>query len=224
MKKPPMIGLIRVSTEGQGVAGNGLEAQRLAIVKFAEDEGYELLEIVREECSGGLSLEDRPVLKAALAKSIKLKAVLAVSKLDRLSRDAAFILNLMQTKAKFAVAQFGLEADPFMLHMYAVLGEKERMMIGMRTRDALAVRKAAGVILGNQTNIEEAREKAAKVISDKADAFAEKMKVTVQRMLDTGMSYRAIAAELNENGTKTARGGNWDAKTISRMVQRWEAV
>lgn len=221
--KKLMIGLIRVSTEGQGVAGNGLEAQRLAIEKFAEDTGYTLLEIVREEVSGKLGLEDRPVMKAALEKAIKLKAVLVVSKLDRLSRNAAFILNLMQTKAKFAVAQFGLEADPFMLHMYAVLGEKERAMIGARTKDALAIRIAKGVKLGNRTNIEYAREKAAKAVSEKADAFAARMRVTIERMLGTGMSYRAIAAELNENGVKTARDGIWTPTTISRMVSRWEA-
>lgn len=224
MKQKSMIGLIRVSTKEQGVAGNGLEAQRAAIIKFAEDEGYKLLDIVREECSGGLSLEDRPVLNEALERCQKQKAILVVSKLDRLSRDAAFILTLMNnTKAKFAVAQFGLSADPFMVHMYACLGEKERMMIGMRTKDALAVRKAAGVVLGNPTNLPDAREKAAKAVSDKADAFAAKMKTTIQRMLKTGMSYRSIAAELNQNGTRTARGGSWTPATISRMVERWNA-
>lgn len=215
-----LIGYIRVSTDEQGTRGNGLAAQRAAIVKFAEDYGYELIEIVREDASGKLGLDDRPVLKAALVKALKLKAVLAVNKLDRLSRKAAFIFNLMNTRAKFIVTQIP-DADEFMLHMYAVLAEKERAMIAERTSAALQMLKADGKVLGNRTNIEEARKAASVAVSDKADVFASKMKPTISRMMRDGMSLRAIAAELNENGTKTARGGAWSAATISNMSARW---
>lgn len=216
-----LIGYIRVSTDEQGTKGNGLEAQRVAIIKFAEDNGYKLLEILREDASGKLGLDERPVLKAALSKALKIKATLVVSKLDRLSRQAAFILNLMNTRAKFIVTQFGEGVDEFMLHMYAVLAEKERKMISERTAAALQTLKAKGKVLGNQTNIEAARGLAAVAVGDKANAFAEKMRPSISRMIRDGMSLRAIANELNENGTKTARGGAWTATTISNMSARW---
>lgn len=216
-----LIGYIRVSTDEQGVAGNGLEAQKAAILKFAQDAGYVLVDIVQEVASGKLGLESRPVLKAAIAKSLKMKAVLVVSKLDRLSREAAFILNLMNTRAQFIVTQLGENVDQFMLHMYAVLAEKERKMIGERTKSALEALKAKGVMLGNKTNIEAAREKASEAVSTKADEFSMRLKPTVERMTASGMSLRGVARELNENGTKTARGGLWTAQSVSNLVARF---
>jgi len=215
-----LIGYIRVSTKDQGVSGNGLEAQHAAILKFAADNGYELVEIVKEVASGKLGLQDRPVLKAAITKALKMKATLVVSKLDRLSRDAAFIMNLMNTRVQFVIAQFGEQADPFMIHMYAVLGEKERKMIGQRTKDALTALQAKGVKLGGP-NTGDVYRLGNSANASKADTFAERMRPAIQRMLDAGMSMRAIAAEFNENGTTTARGGNWDAKTVSNIIARW---
>lgn len=219
--KKQLIGYIRVSTEEQGVAGNGLEAQTRAILKFAEDNDYEVLEIAREEASGKLGLEDRPVLKAALAKALKLKVAVIVSKLDRLSRQASFILNLMNTKAKFIVAALGEAVDDFMLHMYAVLAEKERKMISDRTKDALQSLKEKGVKLGNRTNIAAAGVLARAASAAKADVFAERMRPAIRRMRATGMTLGGIAAEFNDNGTKTARNGVWTAQTVSNMIARW---
>ncbi len=215
-----LIGYIRVSTDEQGTSGNGLEAQKAAIIKFAEDAGYILLDIVQEVASGKLGLNERPVLKAAISKALKMKAVLIVSKLDRLSREAAFILNMMNTKAKFLVAQFGEGADEFMIHMYAVLGEKERKMIGERTKSALAILKAKGVTLGGP-KVLEASVLGGEAVSVKADGFAIRIRPTVERMMTSGMSMRAIARELNENGTKTARGGLWTAQSINNLVVRF---
>jgi DNA invertase Pin-like site-specific DNA recombinase len=147
-----------------------LEAQRQAILAFAEEHNLEVLEIVREDASGKLGLDERPVLRQAIARCLKLKATLLVSKLDRLSRHAVFILNLMETRAKFIVAQFGMDADAFMVHIYAVLGEKERKMISERTAAALQTLKAKGKVLGNQTNIESARELAADAVRNQNEA------------------------------------------------------
>jgi DNA invertase Pin-like site-specific DNA recombinase len=229
-----LLAYLRVSTDDQGVAGNGLEAQRASILKFAEDNGYTVIEFVQEVASGKLGIEDRPVLRQALARALKLKVALVVSKLDRLSRQAAFILNLMNTKAKFIVAQFGDTVDEFMIHIYAVLGEKERQMIGQRTRDALAVLKAKGVKLGaasresyvNKDGKEcmgslEAGRLGATANVDKADAFAIRMRPSIERMINSGMSMSAVAREFNANGTKTARGGDWTATTVGNMVKRW---
>jgi DNA invertase Pin-like site-specific DNA recombinase len=217
MKK--LIGYVRVSTDEQGTAGNGLEAQRASIVKYAEDNGFELLEILQEVASGKLGLEDRPVLGAAVKKCIKAKAILVVSKLDRLSREVAFISSLMKTRVKFIVTQFP-DADEFMLHMYAVLGEKERKMIGQRTKDALVLVKAKGIVLGNRTNLPVAQAAGAASNASKADDFAERMRPTLSRMVNAQMSYSEIAREFNENGTKTARGGAWHPATVSNMIAR----
>jgi DNA invertase Pin-like site-specific DNA recombinase len=82
-----------------------------------------------------------------------------VAKLDRLSRDVAFISGLMARGVLFIVAELGADVDPFVLHLYAALGEKERKLIGSRTKAALAALKAQGVVLGNQTNLHEAQAK-----------------------------------------------------------------
>jgi DNA invertase Pin-like site-specific DNA recombinase len=221
MKK--MIGYIRVSTEDQGVAGNGLEAQRAALVRFAEESGYELEIVMQEVASGKLGLDARPVLNSAIKRALKEKALLVVSKLDRLSRQASFILNLMETTVQFAVAQFGLNADAFLVHMYACLGEKERLMIGVRTREALAQLKVRGVKLGGP-KVKEAGKLGAAANAGKADCFAERMRPTIKLMKDAGMSHSAIARHLNDSGTKTARGGAWAPTTVTNLVSRLGAV
>jgi hypothetical protein len=87
-------------------------------------------------------------IAAALKAAKKLKSPIIVAKLDRLSRDVHFISGLMTHKTPFIVAELGADADPFMLHLYAALAEKERAMISRRTKDALATKKAQGVALG----------------------------------------------------------------------------
>lgn len=104
---------------------------------------------------------------------------------------------------------------------HAILhGMKQRGNISALTKNGLAKAKSRGVVLGNPTNLATASGLGAKANSAKADAFAEQMRVTISRMLDSGMSFRNIAAELNANGTRTARNGLWAAGTISRIVTR----
>src|SRR6516164_3786658 len=143
-----LIGYIRVSTEDQGRQGNGLEAQEADIRRFAEANGYEIVDIVTEVASGKLALDKRDVLNKAVNRSLKENITLVVAKLDRLSRDAVFIMQLMTTKLKFIVAQLGENVDKFMLHIYAVVAQKEREMISERTKVALGALKAKGVKLG----------------------------------------------------------------------------
>src|SRR6185436_5733880 len=95
-----------------------------------------------------------------------------VAKLDRLSRDVAFIAGLMAQRVPFIVAELGVDADPFMLHIYAALAEKERRLIGERTRSALAARTAQGVQLGNRRNAREAAAAGHRSLAKDADAFA----------------------------------------------------
>ena len=112
-----------------------------------------------ETGKGADALDRRPQLAAALAAARQAKCPVVVAKLDRLSRDVAFIAGLMAQRIPFIVAELGADADPFMLHLYAALAEKERRLISERTRAALSSRKRNGTKLGNPTNTAEAAAK-----------------------------------------------------------------
>src|SRR3984957_13880 len=147
----PLITYFRVSTSQQGRSGLGIEAQRQVLTQFAQSEGFtvsrEFVEV--ETGKGSDALDRRPQLKAALAAARKLRCHVAVAKLDRLSRDVHFISGLMAHKVPFLVAELGPDVDPFVLHLFAALAEKERSLISTRPRQALSAAKARGVTLGN---------------------------------------------------------------------------
>jgi DNA invertase Pin-like site-specific DNA recombinase len=141
-----LISYVRVSTAQQGKSGLGLAAQREAITRFASAEGREVLRsfVEVETGKGSDALDRRPQLAAAIAAARKAKAAIVVSKLDRLSRDVHFISGLMAHKVPFIVAELGPDVDPFVLHLYAALAEKERALISQRTKAGLAVAKQSG--------------------------------------------------------------------------------
>jgi DNA invertase Pin-like site-specific DNA recombinase len=145
-----IIAYYRVSTAKQGRSGLGLEAQRAAVAAFAKAEGFtvaaEYTEI--ETGKGADALNKRPQLRAALKQAKRSKASVCVARLDRLSRDVAFISGLMSQRVPFIVAALGRDVDPFVLHIYAALAEQERKMISQRTRAGLQQAKARGVQLG----------------------------------------------------------------------------
>jgi DNA invertase Pin-like site-specific DNA recombinase len=203
----------RVSTAGQGRSGLGLEAQQAALTRFAEAEGYDLIETFTEveTGKGADALDKRPQLAAALALAGKYQAPIIVAKLDRLSRDVHFISGLMTHKTPFIVAELGADADPFMLHLYAALAEKERRLISQRTKDALAAKKAQGVRLGG-LNAGLVR------VRDEAKARAEALRPILDEL--KGQSARAIAAELNARKLPTPSGGAWHAGTVIRVQRR----
>ena len=149
----PLVAYYRVSTREQGRGGLGIDAQRAAVARFAEAEGFEIIaEHVEIETGKGTdALDRRPKLASALAEARQhgKHCPIAVAKLDRLSRDVHFISGLMAHRVAFIVAELGADADPFMLHLYAALAEKERQLISQRTRDALKAAKARGTVLGN---------------------------------------------------------------------------
>jgi DNA invertase Pin-like site-specific DNA recombinase len=206
----------------------GIEAQRAAIARFAETEGAtiaaEFCEV--ETGKGSNALERRPQLAAALQAAKRAKAAVCVSKLDRLSRDVAFISGLMAQRVPFVVTELGAEADPFMLHIYAALAEKERTMIAERTRAALAAKKASGAKLGNRTNLHEASMKGAQANRAAAAAHAANVMPVIERLQRDGFrTTRAIAEQLNLRRVATPRpGGNWHASAVGRLLrQRDEA-
>lgn len=219
----PIVSYIRVSTGKQGKSGLGIEAQRQAIARFAVSEGLEVLtEFVEVETGkGNDALDRRPRLAEALSKAKRSKAPVVVAKLCRLSRDVAFISGLMAQRVPFIVAELGADADPFKLHIYAALAEKERASISDRTRIALAQKKAQGKVLGNRTNLREAQAKGVAANREAADAFASNVLPIVRQIQATGATtHRAIAQALNDRGVRTARGGNWHDSTVRNLLAR----
>lgn len=140
MSTKAIICYVRVSTAKQGRSGLGLEAQQEVLNRFAEAEGFEITKVFIEieTGKGSDALDRRPQLAAALAEARKKRCPVAVAKLDRLSRDVHFISGLMAHRVPFLVAELGADVDPFVLHLYAALAQKERALICARTRDALA--------------------------------------------------------------------------------------
>lgn len=218
----PTVAYIRVSTSQQGRSGLGIEAQRQTLRHFAQTEGFTIArEFVEVETGKGSdALDRRPQLKAALAAARKLKCHVAVAKLDRLSRDVHFISGLMAHKVPFLVAELGPDVDPFVLHLFAALAEKERALISTRTRQALAAAKARGVTLGNP-RLQMARRSALEAVSAEAERFAANVLPIIREAQKAGATtLREIAAALNARGVATARGGQWHAKSVSNILQR----
>jgi DNA invertase Pin-like site-specific DNA recombinase len=207
------IAYTRVSTAQQGKSGLGLEAQSAALERFAIAEGYNLIQAFEEveTGKGADALDRRPQLSAALKAAKQLKAPIIVAKLDRLSRDVHFISGLMSHKTPFIVAELGADADPFMLHLYAALAEKERRVISQRTKEALAAKKAQGIKLGglNAKGIEN---------RDAAINRAEVLRPIFKEL--AGMSARKIAGGLNDRNIPTPAGGLWHAATVIRVQKR----
>jgi DNA invertase Pin-like site-specific DNA recombinase len=221
-----IVSYLRVSTARQGRSGLGIEAQRAAVARFADVEGYgivrEFIEI--ETGKGADALSRRPQLTIALADAKKRKCAVVVAKLDRLSRDVHFISGLMAHRVQFIVAELGPDVDPFLLHLYAAIAEKERNVIAGRTKSALAAAKARGVILGGP-KLSEAREAAQVAIKANADQHASRVLPLIRAAQKHGASsLRDIADALNARGVSTARGGKWYATSVKNMLDRTNRV
>ncbi len=222
----PIVAYFRVSTRQQGKSGLGIDAQRAAVVSFCQVHGFavaaEFQEV--ETGKGADALERRPQLVAALAAAKRTRCSVVVAKLDRLSRDVAFISGMMAQRVPFIVADMGPDVDPFMLHIYAALAEKERALISERTRAALAERKAQGATLGNRTNLAEAREIGRATLRRGADTFAANVLPIIREIQASGVTgLAAIADALNARGVATARGGRWHAATVRAAITRLDA-
>ena len=172
-----------------------------------------------ETGKGPDALDRRPQLGAALAAARRLRGQVLVAKLDRLSRDVHFIAGLMAQRVGFVVAEFGADVDPFMLHIYAALAEKERCMISERTRAALAIRKRQGVLLGNRTNLAAAQAVRAARTAEAAQRFARNVAPVIEQIRAGGVtSLRGIAAVFNKRWVRTARGGRWAATQVGAVL------
>jgi DNA invertase Pin-like site-specific DNA recombinase len=217
-----LITYVRVSTSQQGRSGLGIEAQRSVLTQFANAEDFEVVrEFVEVETGKGSDAMDRrPQLKAALAAARKLRCHVAVAKLDRLSRDVHFISGLMAHKVPFLVAELGPDVDPFVLHLFAALAEKERALISTRTRQALSAAKARGVTLGNP-KLHVARKNAMNAVKTEADRYAANVIPIIREAQKAGArTLRESADALNARGIATARGGQWYAQSVANVLAR----
>jgi len=127
----------------------------------------------------------------------------------------------MAQRVPFIVAELGRDADPFMLHLYAALAEKERRLIAERTKAALAAKKASGIKLGNPRNIAEAGEIGRRLQIAEADRFARGLVPVIEAIRKTGANTLAeLSDALNERGIRTARGGRWHVSSVLNLLAR----
>jgi DNA invertase Pin-like site-specific DNA recombinase len=212
----------RVSTARQGASGLGLEAQRKVIEDFAASRGAEVLARFTEVESGRKA--DRPELLKALHLAKVTGATLVIAKLDRLSRNAAFLLALRDSGVRFIAVDMP-EANDLTVGIMALVAQAEREAISRRTKEALAVAKARGVKLGNPNGAESLR-RAGKggvplraAVSANAAAFAADLAPVLVDIRAAGhTTLRAIAAELTARGIRTRRQGKWGVGNVKRLL------
>jgi len=230
------VGYYQVSTAKQGRSGLGLEAQKAAVAEFVRSQGGTLAREFTEVESG--KRNDRPELVRALAHARRTGATLLVAKLDRLSRNLAFLSALMESKVDFRCCD-NPHATRFTIHILAAVAEHEREMISRRTKDALRAAKARGVALGSAragfwadpdraARLRTAQQSAAKAGARQnrtaaSDAYGDLIP-DMKAMRGRGMTLDAIATHLNEQGHTTRTGLHPTAAEALRDWERWFAV
>jgi len=221
MSKGRYVSYLRVSTDWQGRSGLGLAAQRKAVEDFLNGGRWDLIAEFVEVESG--KRDDRPKLAEALSLCRLHNATLVIAKLDRLSRDAAFLLGLQKAGVRFVAADMP-EANELVVGIMAVVAQAERKMISARTKAALAAAKARGVRLGKPENLRDqdaGRERGRARRSVLAGARAADLAPIIADVRASGMtSLRQIAAGLNGRGVPAARGGAWSAVQVKRVLER----
>lgn len=229
MAHPPLrlIAYERVSTARQGASGLGLAAQRTAIDAYARSSGAAVTARFTEVESG--RNPDRPELAKALHATRVTGATLAIARLDRLSRNAAFLLALRDSGVRFVACDMP-QANDLTVGVMALVAEAEREATSRRTRDALAAAKARGVRLGNPNGAAALRRcgdggrSLRAAVARNADRFAVDLAPVIADIKAGGaVSLRAIAAKLNARGVLTRRGARWHASTVSDLLRRLES-
>ncbi|KOX59197.1 hypothetical protein ADL19_05680 [Streptomyces purpurogeneiscleroticus] len=218
----------RVSKKEQGKSGLGLDAQMADIETFVAREGGEIVAAYTDVLSGADNT--RPELAKAMTHARKLRATVIVSKLDRLSRDAGFIQDLMDGRTKFLVVALGKDADPMMIALYAQMAQKERQMISERIKGALKAAKARGTVIGSPHAVKRAakgREIWHQEAQERAQPVLEMIEMIRSKKITT---LKGIAVELTRHGIATPserKHGikqhermSWTATQVSRVLSR----
>ena len=213
--KKRFVAYYRVSTDKQGLTGNGLEAQKVAVKKYISSLECEILESFEEVESGANNR--RPQLDAAIQLAKSQKAVLCIAKLDRLSRNAAFLLTLQESKIDFVACDMP-NADKLSIGIIALLAQRERELISDRTRAGLAVARSRGVKLGSP-NPAKAWQSAAMEIQRRKLGFACEILKSIKEIRGTGVkTLSRIADCLNKRGERTRRGGKFTPTSVKRIL------
>jgi DNA invertase Pin-like site-specific DNA recombinase len=229
-----IIAYYRVSTKQQGDSGLGLEAQQAAVEAYARNAGARIAASYREVESGKLA--ERPQLTRALAHAKRSRATLCVAKLDRLSRNLAFLSALMRSGVDFVCCD-NPHANKLTIHILAAVAEDEAERISARTKAALQAAKARGVKLGSarpdhwkgreearRAGLARGRVVSAKVVSKAAaEAYADLAPIMTEWRAE-GLTLDRIAERLNAEGHTTRRGKPWNPTQVARVLQRAEAV
>jgi len=225
MANGKFISYLRVSTARQGASGLGLEAQREAVERYLNGGHWQLVQEIVEIESG--KRNDRPAIAEALRLCRLHKATLVIAKLDRLARNVHFISSLMEAGVDFIACDFP-EANRLTVHILAAVAEHEATMISARTKAALTAAKARGVALGGQrgkvSRMASMAAKGAKVSAKVRQEAAAKRRddllpVIADLKAKGAASLRALAEGLNAAGLTTARGGNWSATQVMRVLR-----
>jgi DNA invertase Pin-like site-specific DNA recombinase len=223
MANGKFVAYYRVSTYKQGASGLGLEAQQEAVRTYLNGGRWKMVAEFTEVESG--KRNDRPALADALSLCRIHGATLIIAKLDRLARNVAFISNLMESGVEFTAVDFP-QANRLTIHILAAVAEHEAAMISARTKAALGAAKVRGVTLGgDRGNIAAEASKGAQASAAVRGATASKrasdLLPAIRHAQATGASsLRDIAAALNETGIPTARGGEWSAVQVQRILAR----
>lgn len=211
---PKFVAYYRVSTDKQGRSGLGLDAQTATVETYARRSGGEIIATFREIESG--KRNDRPELLKALALCRQKKAILVIAKLDRLSRNLAFIANLMESRAEFVACDMP-EANKLTLHIMAAMAQHEREATSKRTKEALAAAKARGQILGSPNP---GSEQGTQAWVEQAHQFRSGVYPLARQLRDRGLTLRQIAQELNERHIQTCNNRAWYPATVNRLLQQ----
>ena len=232
-----VIAYYRVSTDDQGRSGLGIAAQKAAVATLCTARGWEIIAEFEEVESG--KRNDRPKLAEAIHRAKVTNGTLVIAKLDRLSRNAAFITALHDSKAKFIAADMP-DATELTVHIMAAVAQAERKAIANRTREALAAAKArgtwvkadgtpykSGTRLGNPNGAAAIRRAgkgnvaAVESIKGNANAFARDLLPVIERLRSQGLaSLPQLASALNEGGFATPRGGKWHPSSVRNLLAR----
>lgn len=227
-----VVSYLRVSTQRQGRDGYGIEAQRNAVMDHIGSLGEVKLYKEFVEVESG-KRNDRPELAKALRHCRVTGSALVIAKLDRLSRNARFLMELQESQIEFVCADMPY-ANRLTIGIMALMAEDEGKRISDRTQKALTAAKARGVKLGNpdkgkrlaEWNRENGNGKSVNSIKAKADKFALQVYPEIEDLRRQGItSYNGLAKALNERGVLTARKtGKWHASSVKEVIVRAEKL
>lgn len=214
------VAYLRVSTARQGRSGLGLEAQREAVHRLVAECGGQIIAPEFVEIESGKN-NARPKLTEAFKRCKQTGATLVIAKLDRLSRNAGFLMGLRDSGVQFIAADAPY-ADSLTVGVLALVAQREREAISQRTKAALAAAKRRGVKLGGYReqapDISRFTKRSADVRKRAAQEFAETWRDTLLPLRRKGLSFAAIAERLNVEGNVTRHGAAWTPATVQRTV------